>query len=281
MNLPASAAIWQGVPDALDTAVWLVDSVTLQIMYCNGAAGVLTGREPSAMVGASVLELANTPEDQIFWGQGVPELLRGIRSRSSIFCADRGNAIAVERSVCALPGAAAEGLLLMSMRDCSREDEAERQQQEQLEQMVATLDATADGMLSCDLQGRITGFNRAWAELWALPEALLLHRDEAAIQAHMLECVADGAAYREQLEALVREPMHEARDVLQFADGRLVERRAVPLWLHGYPGGRVFLFRDITAQLQHGAAAAAVGITPCGAGLRCESGGGVRGRCAR
>ena len=201
MKLPASAAIWQGVPDALDTAVWLVDSVTLQIMYCNGAAGALTGREPSAMVGASVLELANTPEDQIFWGQGVPELLRGIRSRSSIFCADSGNAIAVERSVCALPGAAAEGLLLMSMRDCSREDEAERQQQEQLEQMVATLDATADGMLSCDLQGRITGFNRAWAELWALPEALLLHRDEAAIQAHMLECVADGAAYRERLEA--------------------------------------------------------------------------------
>ncbi|MBZ0225568.1 MAG: EAL domain-containing protein [Comamonas sp.] len=250
MRLPASAAIWQGVPDALDMAVWLVDATTLRVVYCNGAAGALTGRDPSAMVGASVLELANTPEDQIFWGQSVSELLRGIHSRSSILCAGSGDVLAVERSVRALPGAAAAGLLLMSMRDCSREDEVERQRQEHVEQMAATLDATADGMLSCDLQGRITGFNRAWAELWGLPEALLLHRDEAAIQAHMLECVADGAAYRERLSALVREPMHEARDVLQFADGRLVERRAVPLWLHGYPGGRVFLFRDITEQLR-------------------------------
>ena len=250
MNLPESVAVWQGVSDALDVALWLVDAATLRIVYANAAAGTLVGREPSAMAGASVLELASTPEDQIFWSQSVQDLVRGIRSRSSVFCVGRDDPFTVERSVCALPGAAADGLLLLTMRDCSREDEGERRLNEQVEQMAATLDATADGLLSCDLQGRISSFNRAWAELWNLPEALILHRDDAAIQAHMQELVADGAAYREQLDALVRDPMREARDVLQFADGRLVERRALPLWLHGYPGGRVFLFRDITELLQ-------------------------------
>ena len=250
MNPPGSIAVWQGVPDALDMAVWLVDAATLRIAYANAAAGVLVGREPSAMLGASVLELAATPEDQIFWSQDVQALMRGIRSRSGVFRAGSGDPVAVERSVCALPGAAAAGVLLLTMRDCSAEEETERRLQEQVEQMAATLDATADGMLSCDLQGRISGFNRAWAELWRVPEALLLHRDDTAIQAHMLGCVADGAAYRERLQALVREPMNEAHDVLRLADGRLVERRAVPLWLHGYPGGRVFLFQDVTAQVQ-------------------------------
>lgn len=250
MNSCVSAPVWQNLPDALDVAVWLVDAATLNIVYASVAAGELLGRDPASMVGMRMPELVSTLEDQIFWEQGAQELALGIRSRTSIVCARRGTVVTVERVVRALPGELTPAMLLVSMRDCSQEEETEGRLQEQIDRAGATLDAAADGLLSCDLQGRISGFNRAWAELWRVPEALLLRRDDAALQAHMQAQVADGTAYRLRLAELVGSPMQEAGDVLRFADGRQVERRTVPLWLHGYPGGRVFIFRDITEPLR-------------------------------
>ena len=241
---------WRSVADALDLAAWLVHGPTLRIAHANAAAGRLVGREPEAMIGTLVLELACTPEDQIFWGQSPQDLALGIASRSSVQRAGRDELIVVDRRVTALRGEGAQDLLLMTMRDCSREEAAERALLGQIAQLGSTLDAAADGMLSCDLQGGIRAFNHAWARIWQLPQGLLIQRNDAAIAAHMQSLVQDPAAYGERLGALARDPMHEARDVLHLTDGTVLERRAVPQWTNGHPSGRVFTFRDITLQVR-------------------------------
>jgi PAS domain-containing protein len=38
--------------------------------------------------------------------------------------------------------------------------------------LQAALDATAEGILIVDLQGKIASFNRRFAEMWKMPEAL-------------------------------------------------------------------------------------------------------------
>lgn len=240
--------IWQAIADTLDVAVWLVQGTTLEIVYANDEAGRLVGRAPGDMVGSLVLELASTPEDQIFWSQSVQDLARGIRSRTSVQRADGAATVPVERSVCALPGD--EALLLLTMQDRSHEVETERYLRAQVSELSATLDAAADGMLSCDLQGNIQAFNQSWAYIWRLPPDLMLRRDGAAIKAHMQAQVVDPEGYRERLAALGQDPTLEVRDVLQLHDGSVLERRSVPQWVQGHASGRVFSFRDITAQVQ-------------------------------
>ena len=53
-----------------------------------------------------------------------------------------------------------------------------------------------------DLAGRIRHFNRRFARLWELPDALLGQRDDAAIWAWMGRQVVDPVRYRQRLDAL-------------------------------------------------------------------------------
>ena len=60
----------------------------------------------------------------------------------------------------------------------------------------------------------------------------------------------DAESYARQLKLLSAQPLMEAADVLDLRDGRILERRAVPQLRRGLPMGRIFSFRDITAEAQ-------------------------------
>ena len=66
----------------------------------------------------------------------------------------------------------------------------------------ATLEATADGILVLDGNGRIANMNRRLAGLWGLPEALLARHDDQAILEHLIHAVEDPAALRTLLTTL-------------------------------------------------------------------------------
>ena len=57
---------FQAIWDGLALAAWLVDAKSLQILQANEAASLLVGRRVADMEGMPILELAATPEDQIF-----------------------------------------------------------------------------------------------------------------------------------------------------------------------------------------------------------------------
>jgi PAS domain S-box-containing protein len=126
----------------------------------------------------------------------------------------------------------------------------------QLEQKVrertallrATLDATADGILVVDTRGMITDYNDAFAKMWGIPESILAaHDDEAAIAA-VLDQVADPAGFRRGIREVYADPKAKVSDTIDFKDGRVFERRSQPQIVDGQTVGRVWTFRDITAQ---------------------------------
>lgn len=55
----------------------------------------------------------------------------------------------------------------------------EEELQRTLSLLRATLDSTADGILVVDRGGRIVSFNRKFTEMWRIPEAVLVARDDA------------------------------------------------------------------------------------------------------
>ncbi|MDA8446574.1 PAS domain S-box-containing protein/diguanylate cyclase (GGDEF) domain-containing protein [Paracidovorax valerianellae] len=246
----AQGDVWRAVFDGLLEAVWLVDPQTLAVRFANRGASALLGRSAETMEGADAVELlACTPEDLYFWAQDRDALLRGIHSHSGLLGGD-GEFIAVDRRVSRVDSPSGEALLLVTMIDRREQASTERELEILLSELRATLDSAADGMLVYDMGGRMRAFNQRLAQLWGMPDDLLVQRNDAAVVAHMQQQVADADAYRARLSSIALEPDRDTTDILHLRNGTIIERRSVPQLSQGRPVGRVFSFRDVTLNAQ-------------------------------
>jgi len=246
----AQGDVWRAVFDGLLEAVWLVDPQTLAVRFANRGASALLGRSAETMEGADAVELlACTPEDLYFWAQDRDALLRGIHSHSGLLGGD-GEFIAVDRRVSRVDSPSGEALLLVTMIDRREQASTERELEILLSELRATLDSAADGMLVYDMGGRMRAFNQRLAQLWGMPDDLLMQRNDAAVVAHMQQQVADADAYRARLSSIALEPDRDTTDILHLRNGTIIERRSVPQLSQGRPVGRVFSFRDVTLNAQ-------------------------------
>ena len=112
--------------------------------------------------------------------------------------------------------------------------------------LVATLEATADGLLVVDLHGKITRFNKRFVQLWRIPQAVLDARDDNAAIAFVLSQLRDPDAFVAKIKDLYAKPQAESFDVLEFIDGRVFERYSIPQLAGAMAVGRVWSFRDVT-----------------------------------
>ena len=60
-----------------------------------------------------------------------------------------------------------------SFRDVTERERAEREREESLSLLRATLEATADGVLVVDREGKIVSYNRKFVEMWGLPDSIV------------------------------------------------------------------------------------------------------------
>jgi signal transduction histidine kinase/ActR/RegA family two-component response regulator len=122
--------------------------------------------------------------------------------------------------------------------------------QHSLSVLKATLEATADGVLVVDHDRHITGYNQRFVTMWRVPQAVMDSGDDARLMAHVLDQVADPAAFLDQIEDISRHQDRISFDTLDFKDGRRFERYSLPQRVDGVIIGRVLSFRDVTARAQ-------------------------------
>ena len=240
------AALLEGLPHA----AWLVGLADQRVLAANGLAAQLFGCEREALVGETVLSLASSPEDLAYWAGVAPGITEALQTDTVLSLPDGRmmHACRSIRPVALVAGAPAAHVLVM-LADRSAERQLETEREALLAELQATLEATADGILVTDLQGRVQAFNRRLAELWGMPAAMLLANDDAAVQAWMLRSVTEPEAYSRRLQALSQATLIVASDRLELHSGQVMERVTRPLFRAGRPQGRVWSFRDLSERV--------------------------------
>ena len=114
--------------------------------------------------------------------------------------------------------------------------------------LEAALEATADGLLISDNDGRMTHYNRKFVELWEIPQAILEQRNENAAVAFVLDQVKEPAAFKMRIEELYAHPEEDGFDVLELKGGRTLERYSRAHQMDGRVVGRVLSFREVTER---------------------------------
>jgi len=141
--------------------------------------------------------------------------------------------------------------------DITDRKRAEAETQRALSLLSATLDSTADAVLVVDLEGRISLFNRRFVEMWRIADDVLASRDDDRALESALQQLADPDAFLTKVRELYAHPESESFDILDFRDGRTIERSSKPQLVDGAVVGRVWSFRDVTehkrleAELAH------------------------------
>jgi len=140
------------------------------------------------------------------------------------------------------------GGLVVTAHDVSERAAKDRELRNTLSLLQATLDSTADGILVVDTEGKITGFNHRFVEMWRIPDHLLTSRNDAHAIAFVLDQLIDPKDFTAKIEELYTRPESESNDIIEFRDGRVFERYSRPQLVEGAVLGRVWSFRDVTER---------------------------------
>ena len=135
-------------------------------------------------------------------------------------------------------------------RDISDRKRIELERIRNISLLRATLESTADGILVVDNSGKITDFNKRFAQMWNIPESILeLHDDEQALD-FVINQLEEADSFLQKVHELYSNPKAESFDLLKFKDGRYFERFSRPQLLMDKPIGRVWSFRDVTDRMK-------------------------------
>ncbi|MDQ7832913.1 MAG: ATP-binding protein [Desulfovibrionaceae bacterium] len=117
-----------------------------------------------------------------------------------------------------------------------------------LDLLTATIESTAEGILVVDTNRDIVAINHRFLELFGLSrDWSLLPTAEARLAATAAR-TKDPAAFAARVCELLDTLTMEAVDVVEMADGRLLERRARTYRMAGRVCGRLYTYQDVTER---------------------------------
>ena len=131
-------------------------------------------------------------------------------------------------------------------RDITEHKRADEEIKKSLSLLTATLNSTTDGILVVNKKGKITHYNKKFIDLWRIPLTNRSTWNEQIEISFVFDQLKDPDSFIKKIEEMEMNEEESSFDLLEFKDGRTVERYSQPQTLEGKSVGRVWNFRDIT-----------------------------------
>ncbi|MGL5061596.1 MAG: diguanylate cyclase domain-containing protein [Microcoleus sp.] len=113
--------------------------------------------------------------------------------------------------------------------------------------LLATLEATSEGILVLDRAGKIVSFNQKFASIWNLPSSETTNNEEDCLSV-ILEQLTETDAINFQIS--ISQENSERHNCLKLKNGKLIEYYLRPQQLRGEIVGKIWSFRDLTQEQQ-------------------------------
>jgi len=112
----------------------------------------------------------------------------------------------------------------------------------------ATLESTADGIYVVDQQGRITGYNQNFMNMWNISPALLESGENETVVNYIQSQLKNPEEFLANIKEFDTHPGRESFDMIEFNDGKIFERYSKPQKIGDIVVGRVWSYRDVTER---------------------------------
>jgi diguanylate cyclase (GGDEF)-like protein/PAS domain S-box-containing protein len=116
--------------------------------------------------------------------------------------------------------------------------------------LKAQQEATLDGILVVNLEGKVLSYNRRFLEMWSIPERVALGGHDKQLLPYAAALVLDWEKFAKLVQRLYTHPEEtRAGDTIPLKDGRVISRRTLPVSTpDGQITGRAWYFRDVTEE---------------------------------
>jgi nitrogen-specific signal transduction histidine kinase/FixJ family two-component response regulator len=115
--------------------------------------------------------------------------------------------------------------------------------------LEAQLDASIDGILVVDNQGKKILHNRRLEELWKIPRHIAENKEDAVQVQFVSSRTKNPRQFAEKVAYLYSHPDEVSRDEIELIDGAILDRYSSPVRdQSGTYFGRIWSFRDITER---------------------------------
>ena len=113
----------------------------------------------------------------------------------------------------------------------------------------STLESVADGILVVSASGRVVTWNKKLQELWRVPDRIMATGEHQLLAEFMIAQLKAPEEGWIRLKSLNSEPLAKSDHDLEFSDGKVFARHSEAWLVGGTPAGRVWSYRDITAEI--------------------------------
>ncbi|MGZ4954036.1 MAG: sensor domain-containing protein [Methylobacter sp.] len=218
-----------------------------KIVWANSAYEAMFGYNRGELIGCSTRKLYLNEEDYQSVGKAYENIENNkiIRTQCEFVCKD-GRRVWLDMSGTILHQETNE--LLWIFVDVTERKQAEAQKEKSLSLLYATLESTYDAILVVDLNNTWVLHNQRFLDLWQISDEILATKDDGAALSYVLTQLEDADAFLKKVIDLYATPEMSSFDILEFKNGKKIERYSIPQRIDDKVVGRVWSFRDVTER---------------------------------
>ncbi len=226
----------------------LISAKDMMIQEINQKACRLIGRSREELINTPLSTIECALQDIFFWDElNADANSNKPRVIDSEWLTASGHILPIQKRVVGYQQQDA-AFWIIYVEDITERNRIAQEQLYLSSQLQSSLEATAEGIMSIDLQGKLVNINRRFIEMWSLTDDIIVAGYERDIMQQMLSRLITTDGLQQVINKIQQDQETETETTLALKDGRHLVFNCKAEYLRDRLIGRVFSVRDISAM---------------------------------